>query len=357
MLRNLLRATLALPLCGLLVTASYGQLDGLYEFDGGGDGTSWSDALNWEQVLDANGGPISGDPATPPDAVTSADIPLPTSIVTAAGQTALDVNIGTSAGVGSVTIFAGGLTTRDIFVGADTTASANPGILNVVSGSVDAGDDISIGMTDDAGTPILSAGTMIVNAGAASTGDDLKLFAGGSLIVNGGTLDVGDNWTTSGNPIVQVNGGSVIVRDDIRWGDNPNASINGGEVIVFDKVRINDAPSSTAKLTINNDGLLRSDEYGVSGTLRGLIEINDDGAYQVVNSELSTAEAEALIATGTNFITSDPGPRFLAATIVTVPDFFGDTDVRFTQISLVPEPASMALLALGGIGLAMRRRR
>ena len=56
---------------GLMPTVSHAQLLGVYDFDGGGDGTSWDDATNWEQILDPFGAPISGDPATPPDACTS----------------------------------------------------------------------------------------------------------------------------------------------------------------------------------------------------------------------------------------------------------------------------------------------
>ena len=360
MSRNLFGVSLSLLLCGLLTTASYGQLDGLYEFDGGGDGSSWSDALNWEQKLDPNGAPIAGDPASPPNAITSADIPLTGVSVSTVGQTALDVNIGTSAGAGGLTISAGDLAAgRDVFVGFDRTVSANSATLNVSGGDLSAGDDISIGMTSDVGDPnmpILSSGVMTVTAGTASAGDDLKIFGGGSLVVDGGTVDVGDNWTAAGNASFQIDSGSVIVRDDIRWGpSDAQGVINGGEVIVFDKVRLNDDPNSSAKLTING-GFLRSDEYGVNGTLRGLIEINNDGFYQVDNSELSKSEAETLIASGTNFITSDPGPRFLGVTLVTVPDFFGQTNVLFTQISLIPEPTSFALLAMAGFGLAIRRR-
>ncbi len=33
---------------GLMTSVGHAQLDGLYEFDGGGDGTSWDDATNEE---------------------------------------------------------------------------------------------------------------------------------------------------------------------------------------------------------------------------------------------------------------------------------------------------------------------
>ena len=98
MCRTLMRLSAVVLAIGLLATASYGQLLGVYRFDGGGDGTSWDDANNWEQVTDPFGGPISGNPATPPGPTTSAHIPLAGVVLdnTMPGQTALDVHIGTA---------------------------------------------------------------------------------------------------------------------------------------------------------------------------------------------------------------------------------------------------------------------
>ena len=132
MSRKLVSLASAAMVLGLLTTASYGQLLGVYRFDGGGDGTSWDDANNWEQVTDPFGGPISGNPATPPDPVTSAHIPLAGVVIdnTMPGQTALDVLIGTTAGAGSLNMTGGDLTARDFNVGADGPGSSP------VSGSV-----------------------------------------------------------------------------------------------------------------------------------------------------------------------------------------------------------------------------
>ena len=60
MCRRIASLTSVILMFCLLANVSHGQLDGLYEFDGGGDGTSWDDATNWEQKLDPFGGVISG---------------------------------------------------------------------------------------------------------------------------------------------------------------------------------------------------------------------------------------------------------------------------------------------------------
>jgi len=339
---------------------SYGQLLGLYEFDGGGDGTSWDDATNWEQKLDPNGLPLAGDPATPPGPVTSADIPLAGVVVDIAGQTALDVNVGTAAGVGSVTLSAGGALDigRDLFVGRDG-GGANGGSFNMTGGSLPVGDDITIG----AG----SAGSMTMSGGTASAGDDVFVNAGSSLSVTGGTLTVGDRLISDDDGVVSVDGGDVVANDDFFFYGSSQITVDSGSMIVKDKLRF-DNVLTTGLLTIN-DGLVRSQEFGfhdgVSYVMNGTLEVNGGGIYQSEApgptspvSQLSVAHAKHLINIGT-ITTSEVFPLGLIVSSVIVPDFFGSPNLEFTQISIgiVPEPTSLALLSIGAMGLVMRRRR
>lgn len=351
---------------GLLTTISYGQLDGLYEFDGGGDGTSWDDATNWEQVLDSNGNPISGDPATPPSSVTSADIPLLGVVIdsTMPGQTALDTRIGTANGAGSLNISGGDLTLRDLFVGS----SGNAGTLDVSGGTLTAGDDITIGD----GSP----GTMTISDGAVSTSDDFLVNANSSLAMTGGTLFVGDRLITADSAILLNDGGEIIVDDDFFFFGDPQMTVDSGSMIAFDKLRFDDDTTRNGKLTING-GVVRSNEFGfVDGLnnhiLRGVVEINGDGVYQVEApsdmsspiSQLSVALAQILINDGIHFTTTEVGPRELVASSVVVPEFDGRRDVIFTQISLqdrvptIPEPltTTLGVMGLGVLGMATRRR-
>jgi hypothetical protein len=361
MLKKIASFTAIVFVFSLMTTTSYGQLMGLYEFDGGGDGTSWDDANNWEQVLDPFGAPISGDPATPPDAVTSADIPMLGVVLvdnTQPGQTARNVNIGTSDGAGSLTISGGDLTGLDINVG-DDDVGFNLGLLTLTNGDLVAGDDITVG----AG----SVGVMVMSDGTADVGDDFFVNANSSFTMTGGSLTIGDRLVTEDNAGLLVNGGDIVADDDFFFFGTSQITVNSGSMIVKDKLRFDDVLTA-GKLTINS-GLVRSQEFGfVNGddeyVMNGTLEINGDGVYQSEApgddspvSQLSEAAAWDLIADGT-ITTSESGSLHLGVSTVIVPDFFGNTNVQFTQISIVvPEPTSLLLLSFGSLALLLRRKR
>jgi hypothetical protein len=46
-------------------------------------------------------------------------------------------------------------------------------------------------------------------------------------------------------------------------------------------------------------------------------------------------------------------PLTLEASSVVVPDFFGQTDLTFTQISIIPEPSAGLMILLGLMGLRL----
>jgi len=326
-------------------TVSHAQLSGLYEFDGGGDGTSWDDATNWEQILDPLGNPISGNPATPPDAVTSTDLPLPGVVIdlTMPGQTALDVRIGTAAGVGSLSMSGGDLTFRDLFVGSDPGTS-NAGSMDMSGGTLIAADDITVGNG--------SVGTMSMNNGAVSTADDFFVNIDSSFTTTGGTLFVGDRLAMDDNATLLVDGGDIISDDDFFFFGAAQITVNSGSMIVADKLRFDDV-LTTGKLTINS-GFVRSNEFGIvdlgdNYIMNGVVEINGDGFYQSEApsgpsspvSQLSVAAAQALIDEGIHFITSEVAPLKLGAFSVVVPMFDGRTDVVFTQVSVIAAPLAV----------------
>jgi hypothetical protein len=293
--------------------------------------------------------------------MTSADIPLSGVAIdnSMPDQTALDVNVGTAGGVGSLAMSGGGLTVRDLNIGADDTGT-NAGSFELSDGMIVAGDDIVIG----AG----SVGTMNMSGGMASTTDDFDINAGSSATVTGGTIRIGDRLNMLDNSTLLVDGGSVIADDDFFFFGDAQITIHSGLLEVVDKLRFDDDPARQGKLTING-GVVRSNEFGFvddAGTvfLRGVVEINGDGVYQIEPAndpadpitQLTVEEARALIAGGVHFTTSESAPRKLGVQVVVVPEFDGRQNVVMTQVSVVPEPASVVLFGLSALGLAHRQR-
>jgi hypothetical protein len=245
-------------------------------------------------------------------------------------------------------------------VGADGSGT-NGGSLDL-SGTtlLAAGDDITVG----AG----STGTMTMSGGTASTGDDFNINGGSSVTVTGGNINIGDRLNMLGDASLIVDGGDIFADDDFFFFEDSQITVNSGSMIVNDKLRFDDSEAFNGKLTINS-GFVRSNEFGLEivGDLtdfRGVVEINGDGVYQVEApgvgspiSQLSVDVARALINEGVHLITGELAPRKLGAKTVIVPEFDGRENVVFTQISVVPEPTAVALLAIGFLGLLMGRRR
>lgn len=354
-------AAFLVALLGPLICQSYGQLSGVYEFTGGGDGFSWHDSLNWEVLTLPDGAPSSGSPATPPDSVTSADVPITGVLVSMPGQTALDVNLGLEIGNGVMQIPSGGLTVRDFNIGTGSSG-ANSGDLTINGGSLVAGDDITVGNG--------LMGTLTISSGMASTGDDFNINGGSAVSISGGNLNIGDRLNMLGNAALGVSGGAVLALDDLFFFEDAQVTVDSGSLIVNDQLRFDESEAFSGRLTING-GLVRSNEFGepVDGLMtdfRGVIEINGDGVYQVERNggtiddpytELTLEVALALIDEGVHLTTSEPGTARLGAREIIVPSFDGRVNVPFIEISVVPEPFALYLAALACAGLVGRWKR
>jgi hypothetical protein len=307
-------------------------------------------------VLDPFGTPISGNPAAPPSPTTSAHIPLAGVVIdnTMPGQTALDVLIGTPDGAGSMNMSGGDMTVRDFNVGADGPGT-NAGSFDISGGMLTANDDITVG----AGSP----GTFNMSGGAVDVNDDFFIATDGTMTMSGGTITTGDRPTLTGNGSLVISGGEILAEDDFFFFDNSTVTMEGGLMATIDKISNGSSTPNAARLFIN-DGIMRGNEWtddpelSVDDPTRfmSVIEINGNGKLQIEQVNFPVSEARGLIMEGVHLTTTEPGGQLRIQTVI-VPEFFGDTDVVFTQISLVPEPASLLLLAISGIAAAFCRRR
>ncbi|MGE3242518.1 MAG: PEP-CTERM sorting domain-containing protein [Pirellulales bacterium] len=322
---------LAAVVLTLSLQTSLSYAIGEYTFDGGGDGTSWDDPANWKVTLFPDETPGDGsDPATPPNPITAARIPLSGVVIDSSmpGQTAFDVHVGTALGNGS---------------------------LSISGGDLASGDDIELGVGGGIGTMDMSGGT-------ASTGDDFNIGAGSSLHMSGGSIHLGDRLQMSATSSLVMDGGEIIADDDFYVLGTSTVTMNGGLMSTIDKLNMGgDTPSGPARLIING-GIMRSNEWTDNPDLEqsdptrfmSYIQINGSGKLQVEQATLPIVEAQGLVTSGR---IATIGALPLAVSTVIVPEYFGRTDVVFTQVSVVPEPATALLLGFGGlIALAWRKR-
>lgn len=204
------------------------------------------------------------------------------------------------------------------------------------------------GLNTHTGTTSITAGTLLVQ-GTHTGGDNYAISSGGTL---GGvgtiTLAAGKTVTASGTlatPAVLAPGASI---------GQLNVSSTGGSVVFGDHSTflvetaasgVNDVLSITGTgATIN----LTS----TSNTL-ALISTNP-GTFTVATFPGYAPGSNQFEAVLMNGFTASFGPLGSGADVEIA---YNPTDITLTVNNVVPEPASVGLLALAGVGLLTRRRR
>jgi hypothetical protein len=302
-------------------------------FDGGGDGTSWNQAANWNHLVLPDGTPTSGDPPTPPTGQYTANIPLVVPVL-------LDATMGA----------------QEVF--RVRTGVGTPGSFTMSGSTLNVNDDVSVGHS--------AQGTMLLSGGTLTVGDDFFIDEqgdfGSTFTMSGGTLNMRDRIVMGNHGNLVITGGHIVADDDFFFFGNSSQTISGGLIEQFDKLSNGPAtPAGPARLKISG-GTVRANEWtdnselGADDPTRFMshIQVSGSGKLEIEADHFSVAVAEGLIADGRLVTTPNSS---LVVTSIVVPQFFGRTNVAFTQISAVPEPASLGIVGLAAAALAMVRRR
>jgi hypothetical protein len=279
-------------------------------FDGGptGTGTDWNTAENWDtDLVPSNPAPSGGD-----------------TVINGAYNVVIDSAAPRSDGL---LIVQGG---------ASLTINAN----------IESGDDLEVN----------GGGTVNMQAGFLDLGNRKVKFGVGTFNMKGGTVEVGDKFEMYNGSLLNITGGTLEAKDTDGFEfDGGIIRVDGDAATIYcDQVTsgggtfefVPTAAGGISTITSATDALKKIRGAGISVALDALT------VDEVDMMLFSGILVDPMSVT----VTKDAGATVLVLGTDYTLDYVNGTDLGL-KLSVVPEPATMSLLAIGGLALLRRRKR
>lgn len=332
----------------------------------GGNGNNWSTSANWnngEPALGTNAHLNNGDTIVidqPDEGAGFADIN---------GLGTFDIRTGaTMSTTGSMRIGISG--------GSNGTLLMNGGTVSIGGG----GSDFTVG---DSGTSASRAiGSATIGGGTITAPDNMLVGGGGNadgvVLQNGGdlsfgnTLVVGGGGTSTG--IYNMNGGSFAANAMVV-GNNGSGSytFNGGTLNIANALTVASGSAATGTLKIEGSGgtINTGTLTAGAGTSSLVFEIEDSSGTTLIDVLGAATLGSSRIDLNLDGYTPAGGETFDLLTGATVSggvldpadagqwslNIVSGDNGQILQATYVPEPAAIASVLLGAVGLLSRRRK
>ena len=217
-------------------------------------------------------------------------------------------------------------------------------------------NSLLFGLTTAAGLAIGSSASAATVFETNTSGNAAALAGDGAGDTTALTLSAGDGggtlnlstvsvFDTNGATTIGMDGNSMGVNND-KWGIDQEWTFSFDQTLSFDEFVLSDVNTVQDPMTISSSAW-------IGNTVT-------DGSNWTFNSTTGTIRTIAVPASSTAFVFAGSGLANVSAnTNITIAhDFAGGGGVQLESftVTVIPEPGSLALLGLGGLTIARRRR-